>query len=178
MPTAYPLPTLTAPGLALRPAAPTDAAALLAMLAEPAVAEWWGENDEASIAEELAVAFTILIDDEIAGLLECHEETDATYPSVAFDIFLGTRFHGCGHARAALRLAIDHCISAGHHRFTIDPTVGNEPAIRAYTAVGFRPVGILRAAERSPRGDWRDSLLMDLLASDLDAPSAPKPPRR
>jgi aminoglycoside 6'-N-acetyltransferase len=168
MPTAYPLPTLTSGALVLRPTHPADADALLTMLAEPAVAEWWGDNTPESILEEMEGAFTIAIGGEIAGLLECHEETDETYPSVAFDIFLSTRFHNLGFARQALRMAIDHFVAHGHHRFTIDPTVTNEPAVRAYAAVGFRPVGVLRAAERSPAGEWRDGLLMDLLAWELD----------
>ncbi|MDO9352956.1 MAG: GNAT family protein [Solirubrobacteraceae bacterium] len=168
MPTAYPLPSLRRGDLVLRPAERADADALLEMLAEPAVAEWWGDNTLESVIEEMAGAFTIEIDGEVAGLLECHEEPDETYPSVAFDIFLGTRFHGRAHGRRALRMAIDHFANHGHHRFTIDPTVGNEPAIRAYAAVGFKPVGTLRAAERSPAGEWRDALLMDLLAWELD----------
>ncbi len=167
MPTGYPLPTLTTGPITLRPAEANDADSLLAMLAAPAVSEWWGDNTRESILEELEGAFTILIEGVVAGLLECHEEPDETYPSVAFDIFLGTQFHHRGHGRSALRLAIDHFAAHGHHRFTIDPTVGNEAAVRSYTAVGFKPVGILRAAERSPRGEWRDGLLMDLLAWEL-----------
>jgi RimJ/RimL family protein N-acetyltransferase len=56
----------------------------------------------------------------------------------------------------------------GHHRLTIDPAADNAVAIRAYEKVGFRPVGVLRAYWRSPDGTWRDGLLMDLLASELD----------
>ena len=37
----------------------------------------------------------------------------------------------------------------------------------AYEKVGFRRVGICRRAERSPDGEWRDSLLMDVLADEL-----------
>lgn len=172
MPTAYPLPTLTAGDLTLRPAGVHDAEPLLEMLTEPAVSAWWGDNTVESVREELAGAFTILIGDEIAGMLECHEESDETYPSVAFDIFLGTQFHGRRYGRRALRLAIDHFVAHGHHRFTIDPTVGNDPAIRSYAAVGFKPVGVLRAAEKAPTGEWRDGLLMDLLAWEL--PEAPR----
>lgn len=168
MPTAYPLPQLRSGDLELRPAQPSDAGALLTMLAEPAVAEWWGDNSEESILEELEGAFTIIVGGEIAGLLECHEESDETYPEVALDIFLGTRFHNRGYGRRALRMAIDHFARHGHHRFTIDPTVANVAAVAAYRAVGFRPVGILRSAEKAPSGEWRDALLMDLLAWELD----------
>lgn len=166
-PAAHALPTLIDGAIELRPSQPSDVGELLMLLAEPAVAAWWGDNTHESVTEEIEGAFTILIDGGIAGILECHEETDETYPSVAFDIMLGTAHHGLGYGRRALRLAIDHFISRGHHRFTIDPTVANEPAVRCYRAVGFRPVGILREAERAPSGEWRDALLMDLLARDL-----------
>ncbi len=57
----------------------------------------------------------------------------------------------------------------GHHRLVIDPAADNEPAIRCYTAVGFRPVGVLRRYERNVDGaGWHDGLLMDLLAEELD----------
>ena len=47
------------------------------------------------------------------------------------------------------------------------PAADNERAIRSYKRVGFRPVGILRQAERGPDGRWRDALAMDLLAAEL-----------
>ncbi len=40
-------------------------------------------------------------------------------------------------------------------------------AIRSYTKVGFREVGIMRRYERGPDGTWHDGLLMDLLPEDL-----------
>lgn len=129
--------------------------------------EWWGDNDLASITEEIEGACTIEIDGVVAGILECHEETEPMYPDVAFDIMLGSRWHGRGYGRRALRLAVDYFIDRGYHRFSIDPAVANEAAVRCYNAVGFQPVGVLRQAERAPSGDWRDSLLMDLLATDL-----------
>ena len=56
---------------------------------------------------------------------------------------------------------------AAPDRFTIDPDVDNEVAIRSYTAVGFRPVGVMRRYSRRPNGTWVDGLLMDLLADEL-----------
>lgn len=44
-----------------------------------------------------------------------------------------------------------------------------ERAIRAYEAVGFRRVGIMRAHERGADGSWRDGLLMDLLVGDMSS---------
>ncbi|MBO9531510.1 MAG: GNAT family N-acetyltransferase [Solirubrobacteraceae bacterium] len=168
MPAAHPLPTLTDNDLVLRPSRPGDEVAVNSLLQEPEVAAWWGENTEASVAEELVGAFTIEIDGTVAGILECHEELEPMYPSVAFDIALGVAWHGRGYGRRALRLAIDHFVVRGHHRFTIDPAVTNQMAIRSYQRVGFRPVGILRSCERAPDGTWRDALLMDLLRWELD----------
>jgi aminoglycoside 6'-N-acetyltransferase len=50
---------------------------------------------------------------------------------------------------------------------TIDPAAANETAIRVYTKVGFRPVGVLRNYERAADGTWHDGLLMDLLEGEL-----------
>jgi aminoglycoside 6'-N-acetyltransferase len=36
------------------------------------------------------------------------------------------------------------------------------------TSAGFKPVGIFRKAERAPDGHWRDALLMDLLAEEIE----------
>ncbi len=55
----------------------------------------------------------------------------------------------------------------GHHRLVIDPAADNEPAIRAYAKVGFRPVESCDANKRAPDGTWHDGLLMDLLPEDL-----------
>jgi aminoglycoside 6'-N-acetyltransferase len=68
--------------------------------------------------------------------------------------------------RGRQRLAIEHFVAKGHHRFTIDPATDNERAIRSYAAVGFKPVGVLRAYGRNPDGGWHDGLLMDLIVLD------------
>ena len=161
------LPTLRAARLTLRPATADDVAALLAILAEPEVTAWWGSNDAQDVLEELPGSFAILVEDAVAGWLQVHEETTPDYLSVAFDIVVTTRLRGLGYGREALRIAIRHYIGRGHHRFSIDPATENERAIRAYAAVGFKPVGILRKQERAPDGRWRDALLMDLLADEL-----------
>jgi aminoglycoside 6'-N-acetyltransferase len=49
----------------------------------------------------------------------------------------------------------------------IDPAADNAAAIRCYSKVEFRPVGIMRRYERSSDGTWHDGLLMDLLAEEL-----------
>ena len=159
--------TLTGERLALRTPRDGDADVLTAILAEPEVARWWGTNDIASVCEDLAAAFVIVIDDAPAGWVLCDEETTPGYLHVAFDIMLAASAQGQGYGREALRLAIRHFIGRGHHRFTIDPAVQNERAIRCYAAVGFKPVGVMRNYERLDDGPWHDALLMDLLADEL-----------
>ena len=154
----------------LRPAEPGDAPAILEILREPEVAPWWGHHDLAGITEALPDSLVIEIGGEVAGWLQCHEETTEHYPSVAFDIALATRFHGRGHGRAALAEAIRRYADKGHHRFTIDPATTNERAIRCYEALGFKPIGVMRRYEKRDDGTYRDGLLMDLLADELRLP--------
>ncbi|MCW2976470.1 MAG: family N-acetyltransferase [Actinomycetia bacterium] len=153
--------------LTLRTPRDGDAEALTAILAEPEVMRWWGTNDLASVRDDLAAGFVIVIDDAPAGWVLYTEETAPGYMYVGFDITLTTSAQGQGYGREALRLAIRHFVSRGHHRFTIDPAVHNERAIRCYTAVGFKPVGVMRDYERIDDGPWHDALLMDLLAHEL-----------
>ena len=144
--------------LRLRPFEPADAGPLAALLAEPEVRRWWPDG-----AYERERGWVIEVDGALAGWLEHEEEPYEWYPSVALDIALTSALHGRGYGRRALRLAIEHFAARGHHRFTVDPRVENERAIRCYRAVGFEPVGVLRAYERDPAGGWRDGLLMDLV---------------
>jgi RimJ/RimL family protein N-acetyltransferase len=49
---------------------------------------------------------------------------------------------------------------------TIDPAAANQRAIRCYSAVGFRPVGVMRRYERGADGSFHDGLLMELVHAD------------
>ncbi len=141
------------------------------ILTEPEVARWWGRYDAEKVRRDMAESpcFTIVVDGEVQGWMQAWEETDPEYRHVALDIGLATATHGRGYGPEALRVAIRHYIERGHHRFTIDPARDNERAIRAYAKVGFKPVGVLREYERlDDGGGWRDGLLMDLLASELE----------
>jgi aminoglycoside 6'-N-acetyltransferase len=155
--------------LLLRPARAEDAPALAAILAEPEVAAWWRGYDRARVEADLREQPTLAIeiDGAVAGWLQVSEERDALSPCVSFDIALTSKLHDRGYGREALHVAIAHYVAQGHHRFTIDPLIGNERAIRCYAAVGFKPVGVLRAYERTDDGGFHDGLLMDLLAAEL-----------
>ena len=162
------LPVLHGERLTLRPAVEADVPVLAEILAEPEVAAWWIGYDAARVRAELAGTWTIAVDGAVAGWLHAHEEPEPDYRSVAFDLFVTTRLRDGGYGREALRTAIRwFARERGHHRFTIDPAVENERAIRAYEAVGFRRVGVMRRYERGPDGRWGDGLLMDLLIEEL-----------
>jgi len=164
-------PTLQGERVTLRPVREADLEPLAEIIREPSVARWWGEAEEPDrLRENLLMdgdAWAIDADGELAGWLGFTEETEAQYRHVGLDISLSERFQGHGLGPDALRTAIRWFASErGHHRFTIDPNAGNEPAIRAYSAVGFKPVGTMRRAELID-GEWTDGLLMDLLIEEL-----------
>lgn len=180
LPTGPPAPLLAGDGVRLRPVLPEDVPVLAAILAEPEVARWWPGYDAARVEEELLTndAETIvwvvearLDPDEppdIVGAIQAWEEPNADYRHAGIDLFLVTAAQGRGLGRAAIRAVARWLIDErGHHRLTIDPAAANERAIRAYAALGFRPVGRLRQYERRPDGSWVDGLLMELLAGEL-----------
>lgn len=165
------LPTLRGERVTLRPLEDGDLDALAAIIREPNVAQWWGEAEEPErLRDNLRMdgdAFVIEAGGELAGWLGFVEETEPEYRSVSLDISLSERFQGQGLGPDALRTAIRwFATERGHHRFTIDPSMLNDRAIRAYEAVGFRRVGVLRKAELID-GEWTDGLLMDLLIEEL-----------
>ncbi len=153
--------TLSDGDLTLRPFRAGDERALLAILAEPEVKRWWPAPDYVSES-----GWVIEVGGAVGGWLEYHEEPYRWYPSVSFDIFLTSGLHGRKLGRRALRLAIEHFVAKGHHRFTLDPNADNERAIRAYRALGFAVVGRMRAYERRPEGGWDDALLMELIVAE------------
>ena len=152
----------------LREAQPADAEPLAAMLAEPEVQRWWGEYPIERVRAELLDNLVIERGGDVVGWLAYEEESDPQFPMVSLDISLVTQVHGQGYGSEALRLVIRHFIAKGHHRFSIDPAADNERAIRAYEAVGFKRIGIMRRYEVLPGGGYRDGLLMDLLAEELE----------
>jgi aminoglycoside 6'-N-acetyltransferase len=157
-------------GLLLRPLVPGDRSAVIAMLAEPGVARWWGVYEEPAdggLFEEPEagdLVWAIELDSEFAGVLMAAQEDTPAYRSAGLDISLVTAVQGRGLGPAALRMAINWLRDErGHHRFTIDPNRQNERAISAYSKVGFEPVGVTRASERLRDGSYADSLLMELV---------------
>jgi aminoglycoside 6'-N-acetyltransferase len=157
--------------LTLRPLAAGDRETLTAIQSRPAVAQWWGPVRDGDFQPDDpdAVQLVIVVDGRTAGVIQYYQEDDEMYRSAGIDIFLDPEFQGRGYGREAIRVVAHHLIDTlGHHRLTIDPSATNTAAIRTYTSVGFRPVGVLRQYERDADGaGWHDGLLMDLLADEL-----------
>lgn len=132
----------------------------------------WGDVDVESgwpFDDPETIVYAVLLDGTIRGLVQYGEETTPSYRHASIDIFLDPAIHGRGIGRDAVRTLARHLIrDRGHHRLVIDPAADNEAAIRAYGAVGFRAVGVMREYERDADGaGWHDGLLMDLLADEL-----------
>jgi len=166
------LPVLHGERLTLRPLTEEHLERLVEAMWDPSVLRWWGTvASPAALREDLhhdGNALAIEVDGVVAGWLDVVEENEPDYRHAALDIGLGPEHQNRGLGSEALRTIIRWLIDErGHHRFTIDPAVANERAVRAYAAVGFRPVGVLRRYERGPDGTWEDGLLMDLLAEEL-----------
>lgn len=157
----------------LRPLAAHEAPAVAAAIASDSEASpWWG-TDAGKIAgwltEDGVTAYRIVVDGRTAGMIEFSEQTDPDYRYASIDISLLAPSVGRGLGPDALRTLLGHLFETrGHHRVTIDPMVHNTRAIRAYEKAGFRPVGVMRQAERDAAGIWRDNLLMELLAEDFE----------
>ena len=152
------------PDLTLRPLADADLPELERIIATPAVARWW--DDGAPWEEPDATMLTIVVDGEIAGLIQYSEELDRKYRHASIDIFVDPARHNRGVGSRAIAQLVRHLVEdRGHHRITIDPAAHNAQAIRAYKKVGFRAVGVMRRYERDmATGQWHDGLLMELIA--------------
>lgn len=167
-------PVLHGESVTLRPLQHRDVARVAAIQAEPAVARWWGQPDEAVLRRQAEGAtaervFAIETGGELVGLIQYWEENDPDYRHAGIDLFLAEHLHGSGLGTDAVRAMARYLTAErGHHRLTIDPAADNAPAIRAYEKAGFRAVGRMREYWRAADGTWRDGLLMDVLARDLE----------
>ncbi len=158
----------------LRPPTEPDVAPLAAIRRHPELHHRWrgGEDKEAAVRDDMAedesTGFVIELGGRPVGWIQYSEELEPDYRGASMDVYVDAAVHGQGIGTDALRALARHLIDErGHHRITIDPAADNAAAIACYAKVGFRPVGILRQAERGNDGTWHDALMMDLLADEL-----------
>ena len=155
----------------LRQVGPDDVEHVHRILTAPGVREIWSGYDD---IERVKAKYQgeehhlVELDGQVVGFIQWWEEDDPEYRHAGIDISLHPDFHGQGLGRDAVAAMARWLFDErAHHRVTIDPRASNEPAIRCYTAVGFKPVGIMRQYELGVDGTWHDGLLMDLLPEDL-----------
>ena len=158
----------------LRSATRADIPDLVKIRRTPQVYAHWrdGEDMVAAVEEDFAepgsTAYVIELDDRVVGWIQWQAEEEPDYRHASIDIYVDPAVHGRGVGTDAVRTLARHLfVDHGHHRLVIDPAADNAAAIRAYTKVGFQPVGVMRRHERGVDGTWHDSLLMDLLADEL-----------
>ncbi|MDN5930160.1 MAG: GNAT family N-acetyltransferase [Pseudonocardia sp.] len=154
----------------LRPTSAEHVPRFLEILSQPEVAKWWGGYDLERVRHELLGphGYAVELHGEVVGLIIYYEEDDPDHRHAGIDLALHPDAHGQGLGADAMRTMSRHLFDVrGHHRIVIDPAAHNERAIRSYTRVGFRPIGVMRSYERRLDGSWHDGLLMDLLVDDL-----------
>jgi aminoglycoside 6'-N-acetyltransferase len=157
----------------LRPMTEADGPELLRILLEPEVARWWDAPDPGFpfTDDPDATRLVIEVDGAVAGMIQFAEELEPRYRHASIDLFLDPAVHNRGIGTEAVRQVVRMLVDErGHHRITIDPAAANAAAIRAYSKVGFTPVGVMRRYERDTGGGgWHDGLLMELLAEELSS---------
>jgi aminoglycoside 6'-N-acetyltransferase len=143
----------------------------------PQVYRWWRGGDdlvravEEDLGEEGSTKYVIVHEGNVVGWIQWQAEDEPDYRHASIDVYLDPEVHGRGLGTDAVRTLARHLVADhGHHRLIIDPAVDNEAAIRSYTKVGFKPVGVMRRYERGENDTWHDNLLMDLLAEELESP--------
>lgn len=157
--------------IVLRPLEPAVAVELAELGADPEVARWWPNMTPEDLLgeDDRTLAFAIELEGRPIGVAQAWEENEPDYRHAGIDLFIAAPWQGRGLGTDAVRTLARHLVrERGHHRVTIDPALENERAIRCYERVGFKRVGVLRRYERAGDGTWRDGLLLDLLAEELD----------
>jgi aminoglycoside 6'-N-acetyltransferase len=137
------------------------------------VARWWPDEDESTLAELVeqradVEVWVIEVGGRVAGLIQAYEQTDPGYRHAGVDLAIHPDLHGRGIGPEAISVLVEHLSHGrGHHRVVIDPNAANTRAVRAYTKVGFRPVGVMQRYEWDAHlGRWTDGVLMEWVAAE------------
>ncbi len=172
--------TLSGDGLLLRPWTPHDAGAVTAACQDPMVQRWTqvpspylpehGADFTATSPERWArgLASFGIFDASTGALLGSHGFV--AYPAVGtveIGYWVAAEARGRGVATGATRLVTRWALrEVGLHRVEWQAEVGNDGSRRVAERAGFTVEGVLRS--RLPvRGQWRDSWIGGLLATDL-----------
>jgi aminoglycoside 6'-N-acetyltransferase len=143
----------------VRPATEADADILVAWHADPEVARYW--DDEQFTRDEMLLrlnapdvdAYIVEAGGEPVGYLQAWFDSGphagvhdtSVHDAAGIDMFLIPSARGRGLGSDAAKALAERLVAGGAKRVTVDPYLGNDRAIRAWTKAGFEPV-----AEREP----------------------------
>lgn len=165
-------------GYSFRPVVEDDLPMIAGWLAQPHVAEWWGDPEEeiANIRDcidSVSVEPMIVeLDGRPIGYLQSydphlednHPYQDQPFGTLGLDVTIGVPdLLGKGHGTAILRQICQTLFEEGAPRLIIDPDPANTRAIRAYEKAGFVAFD-RRVTEYGP------ALMMARDAEESDAP--------
>lgn len=159
--------------ISLRPLEYSDLDRLWVIISEPTVSARWGNETRPDVDAYLTdleiEVWAIEKDGQMIGMIQCYEELTPDYKHAGMDISLSGDYQGKGYGPQALSLVAKYLFEQkGHHRLVIDPDADNQPAISAYSKLGFKPVGVMRDYARDVgKQGWHDGLLMDLLRTEF-----------
>jgi aminoglycoside 6'-N-acetyltransferase len=144
-----------APRYLFRPVAERDLPMIAGWLAEPHVAEWWGdpEQEAAGIRDHIDSDSVEPLIVELAGkpvaylqsydphLEDDHPYADQPFGTLGLDLSIGIAdLVGAGHGPAILRQFAETLFDEGAPRVIVDPHPDNARAIRAFEKAGFREI--------------------------------------
>ncbi|KQZ15287.1 aminoglycoside adenylyltransferase [Mesorhizobium sp. Root554] len=163
------------PAYQFRAVTEKDLPTIAGWLAEPHVAEWWGdpETEIAAIREHIDSVSVEPLIVELNGkpiaylqsydphMEDDHPYADQPFGTLGVDLTIGVpELVGIGHGSAILRQFVGQLFTEGTPRVIIDPDPANGRAIRAYEKAGFRAF------------DTRTSIYGPALMMAMDNPDA------
>jgi len=141
-----------APPYVFRPMTTADLPLVRRWLAEPHVAQWWGDTCEqfelvsGDLEVEAMDQFIVATDARPFGYIQCYDPDvwpdnglgDHPRGTRGIDQFIGElAMVDRGHGSAFIRVFIDRLLASGTPRVITDPDPANARAIRAYEKAGF-----------------------------------------
>lgn len=166
------LPTLTAPGVALRPLELSDAAALFVAHSDPEVHHFWSGPAHADV-EETARYMRATLDLPGAQVWAVTEDGGEALGRIALfvlregvgeiGIILRREASGRGLASKALSLVVEHGFATlDLHRIMADVDPDNTSSLSLFLRAGFQREGLLRGNWKTHLG-VRDSVMLGKL---------------
>ena len=147
-----------APPYVFRPMTAADLPLVRRWLAEPHVAQWWGDTCEqfelvsGDLEVEAMDQFIVATDARPFGYIQCYDPDvwpdnglgDHPRGTRGIDQFIGElAMVDRGHGSAFIRVFIDRLLASGTPRVITDPDPENARAIRAYEKAGFEKVHLV-----------------------------------